>query len=571
MEGFSLRRSQLWAVAALAFGLLLAACSGQEAKPPRAPLDLAPPDQQVLRLRLGGEPKSIDPALTNFDFEISVGKVLFSGLFTYDESLKPVVGIADEMPSVDNGGISKDGKVYTIKIRKDAKWSDGKALTAKDVVYSFKRMLDPKLAGPYTSFYFGIEGAEEYNTALGTKAAPKTPTDAELAMLRDAVKVTAKDDYTVVLNLKQPVGSFLQVLAIWPAFPVRQDIVEKYGDKWTEAGNLIGNGPFILKEWAHNDHFTFEANPNWHGPKPKLTRLIYRIMDDDTAAYAAYLNNELDMVGVPPANRREVASPASPLNKELVRKPQLSTSALLINNKEKPFDNVKVRQAFATAIDRQAFVEGVLQGVGQPATTWIAPGEPGYDGELGKQYALNATEAKQLLTEAGYPDGKGLAKVTMLFVARDTDRLIAQFLQDQFKKNLGVDIDLEFVDSKARQTRFNNGQYQLAYGGWGADWPWPDNWLPEFFGTGGSNNQLQYSNPEFDKLAKQAAAEPDQKKQLELYDKAQKIALDDAALAPIYFKETFVLVKAKVKDLILTGLDGNVRGDYYFWRTYIAQ
>jgi len=577
LKGSGLR---LFASAVVLLGLAFSACGGDDNKAAgttkaddSAPADAAPADQQVLRVRIGGEPKTIDPHLTNFAEETTLTKSLFSGLFTYDENLKVIPSVAAEMPTAENGGISKDGKTYTIKINKNAKWSDGKALAASDFVYSMKRAMDPKLGGPYTSFYFALKGAKEYNTAFGTKEAPKTPSDADLTKLRDGVAVTAKDASTIVYELSEPYPSFLSVLALWTAFPVRQDVVEKYGDKWTEPANHIGNGPFVLKEWVHGSRLVFEQNQNWHLGKAKLTRITISIMEDVTAAYAAYLNNELDMTDVPPANRREVANPGSPLNKELQRKNELTTFALIYNNKQAPFDNIKVRKAFATAVDRKAYVDVVLSGVGQATTSWLPPGMPGYNGEIGKQYELNATKAKQLLSEAGFPEGRGLPKVTFLIRTSDTARNItAPFVIENFKKNLGVDVEFEFVDTGTYTSRYTKSQFQVVIGGWGADWPYPDNWLPEFLGTGGSNNQGQYTNSKFDDLMKRAVQESDDKKRLALYDEAQKLGIDeDAGLAPIYNREVFILVKPKVKSLILTALDGGIRGDYNLHRTYIAK
>jgi oligopeptide transport system substrate-binding protein len=149
--------------------------------------------------------------------------------------------------------------------------------------------------------------------------------------------------------------------------------------------------------------------------------------------------------------------------------------------------------------------------------------------------------------------------------------LIGPFYQDQLKKYLGVDVDLEFVDSATYSNRYTRSQFQIVgLGGWHMDWPYPDNWLPEFWGTGGSNNQGQYSNPQLDAIFKQAAAEQDDKKRLTLYDQAQKLGLDDGALLPIYEREQLVLIKPKVKDLVITGLDSVIKGDYNFYRTYIA-
>ena len=217
-------------------------------------------------------------------------------------------------------------------------------------------------------------------------------------------------------------------------------MIEKAGNKWTEAGTLVGSGPFLLKEWAHNDHMTLVANPNWHGGRARLNEVRIKIMPEDTTAYAAYMTGDLDTSSVPPANRKEVMASGSPLNKQLVRKNELTTFGLEFNEKEKPWDNAMVRQAFGMAFDRKAYIEGVLQGVGQPTTSWLPPGMPGYDKDVGKKYEFDANKAKQLLAAAGFANGQGLAKVTLMIVPSDTNRLIGQFMQDQFKKNLNVDL-----------------------------------------------------------------------------------------------------------------------------------
>ncbi len=551
--------------------VFLGACGGNQNAASTKANDAAPAADQVLRLRINGEPKGIDPQKASFATEISLDKQLFSALFRYDDKLQVTPDLAGEMPSIDNGGISKDGKTYTIKLRKDLKWSDGQALTSQDVVYGFQRLLDPKTAAPYASNFNSIAGARDYSTAFGTKAAPKTPSDADLAAMRSAVGVTAKDATTVVFNLTAPSVSFLNQLALWSSAPVRKDIIEKYGDTWTEAGNLVGNGPFMLKEWVHNDHFTLVPNPNWHLGQAKLSQVTIRIMEDDVAAYAAYLAGELDVAPVPPANRKEAMTAGSALNSQLLRKASLSTFALMFNTQDKPWDNLKVRQAFATAMNRQDYVDGVLQGVGETTTAWVPPGMPGYDGSLGSQYAFNMAKAKQLLSDAGYANGQGLPKVTLLLRTTDANKLLAQFLQEQFRTNLGVDIEVDMVDSATFQSRFQKGQYNMTFSSWSADWPYPDNWLPEQFGSTGSMNVYHYSNPKADDFFQKAAAEADGTKRLDFYTQAQKLILDDAVIAPVYNGETFLLVKPQVRDLQVTGLDGYIRGDWNLWKTWIAK
>jgi oligopeptide transport system substrate-binding protein len=553
----------------LAALLLVMACGGSQDATGRSD-QMAPPDQQVLRLRLVGEPKTIDPHLASMATETTLSKPLFSGLFTYDESLKVVPGLATQMPTEDNGGISRDGLTYTIKLNRDAKWSDGKPVSADDFVYSMRRALDPKVASPYASFFYSIAGAKDYNTALGTTQAPKTPSDAELAALRDNVGVSAKDGSTVVYQLTQPNPSFLNQLALWTAFPVRQDVVSQHAERWTEAGNHVGNGAFLLREWSHDQRIVFEPNPHWYGAKPNLTRIVVNFIADDAAAYAAYQAGDLDVVTVPPAVRREVSTPGSPMHDQFVRVSDLNTFAIFMNSNAAPFDNLKVRQALSMAIDRDAYVEGVLQGGGHATTSWLPPGMPGHDASVGSQWAYNPVKAKQMLAEAGFPEGRGLPKITFITVANDTNRLVGQFIEDQLKKNLGIEVAHEYLDSRTRGTRYTSRDYQATIISWNADWPYPDNWLPDLFGSSGTNNHTLWKSPKFDDLVRRAAAETDDKDRLDLYGQAHKLVIDEAVIVPLYNRESYVLVKPRVQDLVITGLDGAIKGDYNFHKTYIA-
>jgi len=561
-----------WFVVFLAaFGLLLAACAG-DSTPAAEPggSSMAPPDQQVLRLRIQGEPKTIDPQLSNQAEEVTLTRSLFDGLFTYDEKLDVVPDLAVEMPTIANGGISEDGLTYTVKINPDAMWSDGKPVTAQDFVYSMKRALDPEMAGTYASFFYSLTGAAAYNSAMGTPDEPLTPSEAELASLREGVGVNAKDDHTVVYKLTQPNPSFLNQLALWTAFPVRQDIVEKFGDKWTEAETLVGNGPFVLSQWTHGEKLVLQPNPYWFGEKPALSRIEFNVIADDVAAYQAYKADEIDVVTVPPAAIEEVSQTGSPFSDQLTIAPELATFALFMNNNVAPFDNVMVRQAFGTAIDRDGYVNGVLAGSGVPTTSWIPPGMPGYNAEIGSQYKFDAAKAKQLLADAGYADGKGLPKITFTMVNNDTNRLVGQFVQDQLKQNLGVDVGFDYVELKEYFRTFATGQHQIVIQRWGADWPYPDNWLPDLFTTGTPNNFDGYSNSSFDALMLQAAAETDNAKRLALYDQAHKLMIDEAAIVPLYNPVTYVLVRPDVMNYVITGVDGYVKGDLNFDKVYIS-
>jgi oligopeptide transport system substrate-binding protein len=555
------------------FGLLLAACAGDsEPGSDSGSTDVtkAPADQQVLRLRIQGEPKTIDPQLTNQAEEVSLTRPLFDGLFSYDEDLDVIPGLAMEMPTIANGGISEDGLTYTIKLNPEAMWSDGQPVTAQDFVYSMKRALDPNLASPYAAFFYSLSGAAPYNSALGTPEEPKSPSDAELAALRDGIGVVARDDHTIVYQLTQPNPSFLNQLALWTAFPVRQDIVEQFGDTWTEAETHVGNGAFVLSEWTHGEKLVLQPNPYWYGEAPSLQRIEIFIIADDVAAYQAYKADEIDVVTVPPAAIEEVSQAGSAFADQLSIEPELATFALFMNYKVGPFDNQMVREAFGTAIDRNAYANGVLAGSGTPTTSWIPPGMPGYDASVGTKYEFDAGKAQQLLADAGYADGAGLPEIKFTMVNSDTNRLVGQFVQDQLKVNLGVDVEFEYVELQEYFRIFATGSHQIVIQRWSADWPYPDNWLPDLFTTGSPNNFNGYSNSSFDALMLQAAAETDNDKRLALYDEAHKLIVDEAAIVPLYNPVTYVLVRPDVTNLVTTGVDGYIKGDLSLSKVYIA-
>ncbi|MBI2304983.1 MAG: peptide ABC transporter substrate-binding protein [Chloroflexi bacterium] len=539
--------------ALLAFSFLLACAPG--AAPQAA--------KQELRANLAAEPETIDPNKAAFSTQVTVIKQVFQGLLSFNQDLTLKAVVAKEVPSVKNKGISEDGLVYTFKLRDDVKWSDGQKVTAKDFEYSIKRLLDPALAAQYASFYHDIKGAKEYNTALGTPKEPKKPDEATLKSLRGGVAVKATDDTTLQITLARPRNTFLQLMALWATYPVRQDIVERFGAKWTEPPNYIGNGPFKLTEWVHQDHITLEANPNYWGTKPKLQKIVLRMFTDLNAEYAAYLNNELDMTRVPPGNEKQIIADAQ-FKTQLLRNNEMVTLAFQFNIAKPPFDNALVRRAIATAIDRETFIDKVRSGVGRVAYAWIPSGMPGHQPDLGKQYKFDVAKAKKLLSDAGYPEGKGLPLTSFQYADTSGNRVIAQFLQGQMKDNLGITVNLEPMETKAFQQLVGQKKFQWSFFFWGADYPDPDNWLPEVFGTDGGNNLTQYSNPKLDDVLKKAAAELDEKKRLTLWAEAEKIVIDDSPVVPVAYRERFFLIKPTVKGLKTTSMDATLPGDWFY-------
>jgi oligopeptide transport system substrate-binding protein len=535
----------LFSLAVIAAMVVLPACKSTTSATP-----------QVLRVNIAGEPAQIDPNRASWSTERTVIMQVFEGLLGFNQDLTLRAIGATEIPTVANKGIAADGKTYTFKLNSKVTWSDGKKVTAKDYVYSIKRLFDPTLAAEYTSFYFDIVGGEACYSATDADAAT-------LAKLRDAIGVKALDDYTVEIKLANPRPTFLQLMALWPVYPVREDIITQYGDQWTEPPHYIGNGPFLMTEWVHEDHITFVRNPTYWGKAAKLDTLVENMITDANALFAAYQNNEVDIAGVPAGTEKTVmADPV--LSKQILRYAELVTFAFQFNVNSPPFDNVNLRKALNAAIDRDAFINNVRGGVGKAAYSWIPPGMPGYDASLGADYHFDVTKAKAFLAAAGYADASKVPELKLQYADTGVNPTIAQFVQNQIKVNLGINVSIEPMERKAFTQAVNAEKYSWAWYGWGADYPDPDNWLPELFGTGAGNNHTGYSNPAFDALAVQAKKELDNTKRLQLWAQAQKMVVDDAPVLFMNYRERFVLVKPSIQGLKYTGMDGDVSGDMFF-------
>ncbi|TAK36039.1 MAG: peptide ABC transporter substrate-binding protein, partial [Chloroflexota bacterium] len=496
------------------------------------------------------------PGLINEVGQEAVTKQIFTGLVRYKPDLTVEPALAEKWEA------SPDAKTYTFTL-KDTKWSDGTAVTAADFEYAIKRMLDPKFASTYAHFLYDLKGAEAFNGALGTKNKPKQADDATLAKLRDAVGVKALDARTLKFDLENPASYFLSLLAQGNVSPIKKDVVEKFGDKWTEPGNIISNGPFLLKSWAPGSKITLERNPNYFDTRPTLDRIEITFITDDATAYAAYRNGELDISSnIPDALVQQIRQDSS-LSKDILQDNTLRTTFLGFDVKAKPFDDKRVRQAFQMALDTKTLNDKVLNGIHTPAKSFIPLGMPGFQPEIG--FDFNPAKARQLLAEAGYPDGKGLPKVTAMYATSTANKLRMEYIQAQIKENLGIDIELENVEGKSFGARLVSDPAPMFFLGFASDYPHPNNWLRVAWGEIGSGvNFSQWSNTGFDDLVRKAAAEPDQKRQLDMYAQAQKILVDDAPALWMYFQGRFRLVKPWVKGLKTTPQDPQVGA--YFWK-----
>jgi oligopeptide transport system substrate-binding protein len=508
---------------------------------------------------LQGEPDNIDPNRSSFATEAAVIRQVFQPLLRFDSKLTPQPAAASSYD------VSADGLTYTFHLRPDGRWSDGQPVTAQQFEYSFKRILDPKLAAEYASFFVdaGIVGADDWNSG-------KVPNS-------DGVGVKALDDQTLEIRLTHPFGPLPDLAALWVVSPERPDIVQN-NDNWTQdPSTYIGNGPFMMSEWVHQDHISFVPNPqyvaNGQWPVPTLQRLTFLMVTSGEADYAAYINGERDWTLVPDSVV-SVAQQDPDLQQQLRQYNELTTFWVHINNSKTPLNDVRVRRALSKAIDRQALIRDIASGVGLPFTSIIPPGMPGYQEGLGQELNFDPSGAQALLAEAGFPNGTGFPNIAFSFATTSANQRRAEFLQAQWKQNLNINIQLNSMESKAYQAAFKDKNYDLAFGGWGADYPDPQDWFGTLFSCKGGNNKYNYCNPSFDSLVTQADTGTDLGTRIDLYNQAQTQLITDAPVAPIFVRGRAVVIKPYVQmtdgtPLSITGQD-DYPGDYFLDSVRIA-
>ncbi|MBI2890517.1 MAG: peptide ABC transporter substrate-binding protein [Nitrospirae bacterium] len=511
---------------ALCFGLvLLAACSGRE-----------PDTRREVRLALAGEPPTLDPGLATDNVSHSVLINLFEGLTEFDADLRPIPAAAESWEVLDGG------RVYLFHLKPGLRWSDGRPLSAVDFEYAWKRLLDPITASEYAYFLFDVENAAEYN-----RGEIKSPS---------AVGVRALSDLDLEVRLVRPTAYFPSLTTFVVTFPVRRDVIEDHGKLWTEPENMITNGPYVLETWDHEYRVVLGLNPNYAGRRPFVERVTFYMVEVEATALSLYETNDLEMVKLPPE-----AISAYRDSEEFVRYPFLRGTYYGFNVKKAPFNDVRVRRAFALAIDKSKLPE-ILQGGELPANSWVPKGMLAYNPGVG--LAFDPARARALLAAAGYPEGRGFPEVTAVFNTTPENLLVAQYLQSQWKKNLGIEIGLDNMEWKFYLSRLSTDPPPIFRLGWGADFPDPDNFMSLFAGWSGVN-QTGWSNAGYDEIIRRAAQETATVTRIELYDRAQRILCEEEVpIIPLYTSTVNMLVKRYLRGFVPNAMDIRyMKGLYY--------
>ena len=512
-----------------------------------------------IRVCFASEPETMDPSLNRtVDGNVMISH-LFEGLYKWVDSdpsgdgrngatAELDLGMAAAEPEVTDNG---DGTfTYTFTLRDDAKWSDGQPVTANDFVYSWRRLVDPATASPYNTIIAMVKNANEI-------IAGELP--------KEELGVSAPDDHTFVVELTYNCPYFLDICAFPNTMPLREDIVEG-NTTWTDPSTYVTNGPFKMESWTHDAEIVMVPNENYYDAGSiSIESLTFALMDDANAQLTAFNSGDLDFMQNPPPD--EVATLLA--DGTLIAGDFLGTYYACFNNSVAPFDNVLVRKAFNLAIDRNYIVEMVTQAGEIPAGAWVpesvvdAEGTDGPDfREVGgdfwstaeEDYEANCEQARELLAQAGYPNGEGFPETTYLYNTDDKNQAVAEALQQMWSSVLGVDVTLNNQDWNVFLETRTAGDYSICRNGWIADYNDPVSFL-DMFMTDNGNNDAHYSNAEYDAMMTTVLSDSDAAGRMELMHQAETLLCDtDCAIAPLYYYSQPYMVSDRVHGMYYTPL-----------------
>lgn len=502
---------------------------------PHSPSGSAHPERAKahdFRMNIGTEPPTLDPAEADDLVSITVLMNIMRGLTQYGPHAQIVPACAERWEQ------SADGKRYRFYLRRNATWSDGKPVTAHDFVYAWRRVLDPANGSPYAFLLFDIRNARAfYNGQIQDPA---------------LLGFRSLDDYTLEVVLDRPIAYFLQIMAFSIALPQREDVIKRYGESFTEAGHYVTNGPYTLALWEHENQILLKPNRRYWAGAPKNDGIRMFMIPEPNTSLILYENNELDFVetssSLPTKEVRRLKHRSDFRNQTLH-----AISYFGFNTQKPPFNDVRVRKAFAHAFDRE-FIPKLFQGGEKPIRSWISPGLFAYNPEIGLDFDLD--KARRYLAEAGYPGGKGFPTVELLYAnTTPENRQMAEIAQFQWKQNLGVDVQIRNVEWKMFLRQLDEDPPQIFRLQWFVDYPDPDSFLGVFVSESG-NNHTQWTSGQYDEWIRQAAVESNPTRRKALYDKAQRELLEHSAgIMPLYVVPKSYLLKSNISGFSLNELN----------------
>ena len=496
---------------------------------------------RVQRIRMGGGGHfQQDPASHDFNKDLYCGghPALFAGLMRFNADFAAVPCLAAKVES------NKDGSVWTFHMRKDSGWSNGARCTAHDFAWSWKRQLDPATVAPYAAFLYDIKNGEAFNKGAVTDPA--------------GIGVHALDDYTLVVRLEGPRRYFPALTAYLAALPAYRPAVERYGDRWTEAGHIVSNGPFMLASWDHNRQLTLQKNPYYYAAKHVHLDTVITSIIPPTSGLLPYENNETEFSLVSLGDLQRARSDPK-LSQEVFPYPYPGTWYLIPQVTKPPFDNVKVRRAVARAID-SAIVATVSQGFAIPAHCMVPPGFPGYvdDKPLRDIQRFDPTAARGELAGTPFDRGRNWPKIVLSMREEAYGaKPMAEAIQAMLLEHLNMRTELEVLEARTFLDRLWKQDLQLVWIRWMMDYPDPHNeYFDPFYSKRSTGKRQAWTNAEFDRLLETARGERGTRRRGELYRRAEEVLQRDVGYVPVTWVVRYAAVKPWVK-----GIETNRSGE----------
>ncbi|MEY4090499.1 MAG: hypothetical protein RJB55_2770 [Verrucomicrobiota bacterium] len=498
-----------------AIAVFVAGCAREPSTPAAAKPSTA---ERVLRVSQRNEPVSLDPATTTLPDEYGILRALLEGLLVPGpDGSAPRPGVAEGFE------VSADGLVYTFRLRNEARWSDGEAVTAGDFVAAYRRLLSPETASPKATIFFGVRNARAFTSGRERDF--------------NAVGFRAADPRTLIVTLESPNPRFPHVVASGPWLPVRVDLAMRHGRRWTEPGNFVGNGPFTLEEWRPDQHIALRGNPHWHGATTvALDGIRFVRFDSSDSEERAYRAGQIDVTMAIPASKVPVYTRER--TAELHRTAMIETRHLVFNLR-RPALNGSTRRALSLAIDRQRLTERVLQGSHAPADTFLPPQlRPAVErGE--KLVTFDPAEARRLLAEAGFPGGSGFPRLEL---SGWTNAPVLEALQQMWREHLGVEVAITLREAKVHLDALRAGGFDIAFATAIPDAADPAAMLGDLV-TGAALNYPGWSDPGFDRAVAGGR-----------WAEAEAALLTGAPVAPLYYNTKVWLMSPRVRGWSEDGL-----------------
>lgn len=486
----------------------------------------------VLLVGNGGEPRDLDPHVVTGSPEVNILHALFEGLITY-HSADP----EDVLPGVaERWEMSEDGLRWTFHLRGDARWSNGDPVTAHDFVYSWRRVLEPALGNEYADWMYMVENAEAYNR--GDIDDP------------DALGLRAPDDHTFEITLHAPTADFLLIILHHSFLPVHRATIERHGNiaqrssGWTLPGRHVGNGPFRLSSWRPNTLIEVERNPYyWDAETVRLDGMRFFPIEDENTEERAFRAGQLHITQGVPANMRERYREERP--DEIRFDPLSAVYFYRINSTRPPLDDVRVRSALSLALDRGQIVRTVTRGGERPAYALVPSPTGGYEPPQGL-VGYDPEQARALLAEAGFPEGRGFPRVELLYNTSDNHRRLAEAVQQMWRRELGISVTLQNQEWQVYLDSTQNMAYDISRAGWVGNL-FPLTFLRVYL-SDSANNQTGFASEEFDALIGDARHTLDEGRRFALLREAETLLLEENVILPLYWYTNPFLIHPAVRN-----------------------